>query len=195
MYALLTGDLGPFLAVVAAEVVFSIPLRASVQQALHAAEGPARDLDVLAHVVGCLERADLKTTRLTGLQDELNTGGMPASRAIRRLHFLVELHDWQHNQFFAPVAAAFLWGTHLAWAIESWRRAHHMRRWLTIVGEFEALSSLSACATSIPTINGPKSSSAPRNSKRHGWRTHLSLRRVPCQTMCGCRIRKHSCSS
>ena len=123
VYALLTGDLGPFLAVVAAEV-FSIPLRASVQQALHAAEGPARDLDVLAHVVGCLERADLKTTRLTGLQDEAQHRGMPASRAIRRLHFLVELHDWQHNQFFAPVAAAFLWGTHLAWAIESWRRAH-----------------------------------------------------------------------
>jgi ABC-type multidrug transport system fused ATPase/permease subunit len=157
-YGLLTGNLGPFLAVVAAEVVFSIPLRASVQQALHAAEGPARDLDVLAHVVGCLERAELKTRRLTGLQDELNTGGMPASRAIRRLHFLVELHDWQHNQFFAPVAAAFLWGTHLAWAIESWRRAHgnHVRRWLTIVGEFEALSSLSAYRYEHPDDQWPE---------------------------------------
>ena len=163
VYALVTGDLGPFLAVVAAEVVYSIPLRRSVQQALHAAEGPARDLDVLAHVVGCLERADLKTTRLTGLQGELNIGGMPASRAIRRLHFLVELHDWQHNQFFAPVAAAFLWGTHLAWAIESWRRAHgrHVRRWLTIVGEFEALSSLSAYRYEHPDDQWPEIVTGP----------------------------------
>jgi DNA mismatch repair ATPase MutS len=66
--------------------------------------------------------------------------------AIRRLHRLVELHDWQHNQFFAPVAAALLWGTHLAWAIEAWRQTHgtHVRAWLDTVGDFEALSSLSA---------------------------------------------------
>jgi DNA mismatch repair ATPase MutS len=58
----------------------------------------------------------------------------------------VELHDWQHNQFFAPVAAALLWGTHLAWAIEGWRRVHgsDVRIWLRTVGDFEALSSLSA---------------------------------------------------
>lgn len=158
VYALVTGDLGPFLALVAAEIVFSIPLRASVHQALHAAEGPARDLDVLAHVVDCLERLDLKTGRLTALQRELQTGGVPSSRAIRRLHLLVELHDWQHNQFFAPIAAAFLWGTHLAWAIEGWRRAHghHVRRWLTIVGEFEALSSLSAYRYEHPNDQWPE---------------------------------------
>jgi DNA mismatch repair ATPase MutS len=100
---------------------------------------------------------------LTGLQGELNTGGMPASRAIRRLHFLVELHDWQHNQFFAPVAAAFLWGTHLAWAIESWRRAHghQVRRWLTIVGEFEALSSLSAYRYEHPGDQWPEIVTGP----------------------------------
>ena len=45
--------------------------------------------------------------------------GTPASRAIAQLHWLVELHDWQHNQFFAPIGAALLWGTHLAWAIEA----------------------------------------------------------------------------
>jgi DNA mismatch repair ATPase MutS len=39
-----------------------------------------------------------------------------------------------------------LWGTHLALSIEAWRRAHgrHVREWLRISGEFEALASLSA---------------------------------------------------
>jgi DNA mismatch repair ATPase MutS len=47
---------------------------------------------------------------------------------------------------FAPVAAAVLWGTHLALAVEAWRRVHgrDIREWLRICGEFEALASLSA---------------------------------------------------
>jgi DNA mismatch repair ATPase MutS len=58
----------------------------------------------------------------------------------------VELHDWQHNMFFAPLAASVLWGTHLALAIEAWRRVHgrEVREWLRVSGEFEAIASLSA---------------------------------------------------
>jgi hypothetical protein len=157
-YAFATGNLGPFVAVVVVEALFSIPMRARVHQALHAAEGPARDLDVLAHVVACLERECFTAAQLTALQEQLQTGGIRASRAIRRLHRLVELHDWQHNQFFGPVAAAFLWGTHLAWAIEHWRRIHgmHVRAWLRTVGTFEALSSLSVYRYEHPHDTWPE---------------------------------------
>src|SRR5687767_292095 len=147
-----TGDSSAFVTVVVVEILFSIPQRRGVQRALHAAEAPARDLDVLAHVLGHLERHTFTATRLIELRRSLDTParaarpGTPASRAIAQLHWLVELHDWQHNQFFAPIGAALLWGTHLAWAIEAWRRVHgrHVRAWLGTVGEFEALSSLSA---------------------------------------------------
>ena len=155
-YGALAGNYAYLIAVLLLEAVFSIPQRRRLQQALHAAEGPARDLDVLAHVLDHLEREDFRTARLTALRRQLDTrsrtapagqgAGVPASVAIRRLHRLVELHDWQHNQFFAPVAAALLWGTHLAWAIERWRHRHgsQVRTWLRTVGDFEALSSLSA---------------------------------------------------
>lgn len=145
-YGLLTGRYGPLIAMIAGEVLFFLPQRAQIQRALHAAGGPARDLDVLAHVLDALERGRFTSPRLTALRRELETGGVAASAAIRRLHRLVELHDWQHNQFFAPLAAALLWGTHLAWAIERWRRRHGTRvgAWLRIVGEFEALSSFAA---------------------------------------------------
>ena len=157
-YAVATGNLAPFVAVVVLEALFSIPMRARVHQALHAAEGPARDLDVLAHVVACLERERFTAGQLTALQQQLQTGGIRASRAIRGLHRLVELHDWQHNQFFGPVAAAFLWGTHLAWAIEHWRRIHgmHVRAWLRTVGAFEALSSLSVYRYEHPHDTWPE---------------------------------------
>ena len=145
-YGVGTGEYGPFVAVVALEILFSLPLRSRVLRALHAAGSPARDLDILAHVLERLERQDFHATPLNELRRSLDTSGLSASAAIRRLHRLVELHDWQHNQFFAPVAAALLWGTHLAWAIEGWRRNHgaKVRTWLDTVAEFEALSSLSA---------------------------------------------------
>ena len=146
LYWWATADYGYFAAALVVEILFSIPQRRSVQRALHSAEAPARDLDILAHVLARLERETFTTARLNELRRRLDTEGVPASRAIGRLHWLVELHDWQHNQFFAPIGAALLWGTHLAWAIEAWRRVHgaHVRSWLRTVGEFEALSSLSA---------------------------------------------------
>ena len=154
----LTGGYTALVVVLVAQAVFSIPQRRRIQQALHAAEGPARDLDVLAHVLQTLERGSFTSARLAALRRELDTAGIPASTAIRRLHRLVELHDWQHNQFFAPLAAALLWGTHLAWAIERWREHHgaHVRTWLRTVGQFEALSSLSAYRYEHPDAVWPE---------------------------------------
>jgi hypothetical protein len=141
-----TDEYGYLMAILFAEALFFIPQRRDIERALHGADAPARDLDVLAHVLARLEGERFRTARLNELRDRLDTGGIAASLAIARLHRLMELHDWQHNLFFAPLAAALLWGTHLALAIEAWRRAHgsHVRTWLNTVGEFEALSSLSA---------------------------------------------------
>src|SRR4030095_5601688 len=154
-----TGDSTLFLWVIAAEWFSWVPQRRAVQQALHAAEGPARDLDVLAHVLSRVEREDFKSPALRLLRQNLQAGGTGASAAIRRLHRLVELHDWQHNQFFAPFAAVCLWGTHLAWAIEAWRRSHgaQVQTWLRTVGEFEALSSLAAYRYEHPADVWPAS--------------------------------------
>ena len=146
VYWALSGNPAPFITVVVLEVIYSIPQRKRIQRALHAAEGPARDLDVLAHALQRLEQEQFRAARLVALRGGIDTRGVAASVAIGRLHRLVELHDWQHNQFFAPFAAALLWGTHIAWAIERWRQSYgsHVGGWLRTVGEFEALSSFSA---------------------------------------------------
>jgi hypothetical protein len=145
-YMVATGEPLPFVAALIVQMLFVAPQRARVDQALHAADGPARDLDILSHLLEHLEATPYATPTLAALRARLETGGVPASRAIRALHRLVEMHDWQHNIFFAPIAAVLLWGTHLAWAIEAWRRRHggDIRGWLTTAGEFEALASLAA---------------------------------------------------
>ena len=81
-------------------------------------DAPARDLEILAHVLLQLESQQFESASLRTLRDSLKARGVAASRAIRRLHRLVEWHDWQHNPFFAFIAAALLWGTQIAFAIE-----------------------------------------------------------------------------
>jgi hypothetical protein len=145
-YGFATGNYTPVITALVLQTLVAVPQRRRIQQALHRAEAPARDLDAVAHVLSQIERETFTAPRLAQMRQELDRAGVHASAAIRRLHRLIELHDWQHNQFFAPIAATMLWGTHLAWAIESWRLRHgaHVRAWLRIVGEFEAVSSLAA---------------------------------------------------
>jgi DNA mismatch repair ATPase MutS len=133
---------------------------------LHAAEQPARDMDVLAHVLERLEAERFDAARLATLRASLDTEGQAASRVIARLHRLSELHEWQHNQFFAPFAAALLWGTHLAFAIEAWKRHHAgaVGGWLRTVGEFEALSSLGAYRYEHPQDVWPTILESPRTT-------------------------------
>ena len=72
-YWAIAGDYAYLIAVLLLQAAFSIPQRRGVQQALHAAEAPARDLDVLAHVLGRLEREDFKTVGLAALRRQLDT--------------------------------------------------------------------------------------------------------------------------
>jgi DNA mismatch repair ATPase MutS len=165
-----TGNSAPFLVTIVLEIAFSVPLRPRVVKALHSAEQAARDLDVLAVVLARIEQETFVANRLTLLQQSLGDTDarrrMAASVSIRRLHWLVELHDWQHNAIFAAVAAAVLWGTHLALSIEAWRRAHgrHVREWLRVCGEFEALASLSAYRYEHPADPFPELFNGDRQS-------------------------------
>ena len=155
---IVTGNSRPFVDVAMIEIAISLPLQKRLAAVLHAAAAPAHDLDVLSVVLARLEQEQFDAERVESLQRSLGTSGPPlpgggfgaagtlASRAIRRMHRFVELHDWQHNIIFGIAASPFFWGTHLALSIERWRRLHgrRVREWLRICGEFEALASLSA---------------------------------------------------
>jgi DNA mismatch repair ATPase MutS len=60
--------------------------------------------------------------------------------------------DSRRNMFFSPFAALLLWGIHLAYAIEAWRRetGAAVPGWLSVVGEMEALCSLAGYAYENP---------------------------------------------
>ena len=131
-------------------------LRRRVVRVLHAAAEPARELVVLASILDRLSRESFTSDRLQTLSATLTQTGVPMA-AVRRLSRVVELHDWEHNQIFAPIAATLLWGTQCAWAIEAWRARHGgaIAAWLDVVGEFEALSALGTYAYEHPSDSFP----------------------------------------
>ena len=166
-----TGNSTPFVAVVMAEILFSLPLREKLATALHGSDGPARDLDVLAMVLSQLEREHFTAGRLCTLQRELTGGAACASVSIRRLHRLVELHDWQHNlvvprRLPPSSSGARIW----RWPWKHGRRAHgrSVREWLRISGEFEAIASLSAYRYEHPDDPFPEIVETATPPGRHG---------------------------
>ena len=140
-----TSDIRPLLALLAAQSLFIGPQLRRIEHVLHRAAAVTRDLDTLARLLRLIERGTFEAPLLRAVQQRLGSGGSGASHAIGRLHWLVEVHDWQHNNVFLVFSMPFLVGTHLAWAIESWRARHGaaVRQWLAAVGELEALTSLS----------------------------------------------------
>jgi hypothetical protein len=137
---------------IVAQMTFGLPYGRKVERMLHAADGPTRDLTALLQAVVLLERGQFSSGRLALLQRQLHETGPQASTAITRLRRILEMHDWQHNMAFAPIAFLLMWSIHLGWTLEAWRRTHgtHVRVWLRIIGEFEALASLSAYAYEHP---------------------------------------------
>ncbi|HEX2445826.1 MAG TPA: hypothetical protein VHJ77_17910 [Vicinamibacterales bacterium] len=146
------GQPAPFLAIVLVVTFFSAALRSRVEQVLHGVDAPARALDVLAGALVRIEREPVTSERLAALRSAMTDQRVEASAAISRLHRLVELHDWQHNQFFAPVAFMLLWSMHVAWALERWRRrfGRDVPIWIRTLGEYEALISIAAYAYEHP---------------------------------------------
>lgn len=118
------------------------------------------DLAVVADLLTHLEQQPFRSSRLAALRGRLTADGLPASRIIRRVQRLSQMHDGQTNAAFVPLvlflsgrlelaltAAALLQlvRPYLALAVARWRVQHGagVRGWVETVAQFEALSSLS----------------------------------------------------
>ncbi|WP_321472471.1 hypothetical protein [uncultured Paludibaculum sp.] len=142
----------PFLLAILAQVGFSYVMRSRVFQVLGGLEEPARELGLIALLLGRLERESFTAGRLLQLRRSMDADGVPPSRQVARLARLIGLLDLRRNQLFAPVALMLMWGLNCACAIEQWRRQHGpaISQWLKTVGELEALLALAGYAWEHP---------------------------------------------
>ena len=130
----------------------------AVGRVLHRASAPSRELEVFAALAARVQGEQFAAERLRQLAAGLAAGADDPVRAARRLSRPVEMHDWQHNLMFAPIAAVLLWGVQCAAAIEAWRARHgsSVEPWLVAIGEIEALGSLATYSFGRPTDPFPE---------------------------------------
>ena len=148
----------PFLAVLLLEMGYAFFLNAQTSRVTQAVESPSHDLVLLAQLLQRLEQQTFRAPLLQQLAARLKAGNEPnassqySSIKIAHLGRLGERLDWAENKVFGPVAFALLWTAQVAMAIERWRRAsgRHIREWIDLVGEFEALCSLAGYAYEHP---------------------------------------------
>src|SRR5204862_5241552 len=90
--------------------------------------------------------------RLAQLRAELDIEGRPPSFRIARLNRLVAMLESRDHVFLRLFDPVLLWTVQLAFAVEAWRMKSGpaIRRWLTAVGELEALSALAGYAYEHP---------------------------------------------
>jgi hypothetical protein len=131
-----------------AEGILVLSTRRRIRRVIEAVERPGQDLGLFAEILGVLEGERFDAPRLVELRQALDVEGLPPSRQIARLNRIITMQ----RQLYWPLAALFLWDLQTAFAIEAWRRRSGpaVARWLEVVGEVEALCSLSAYAYEHP---------------------------------------------
>ncbi|HXX48653.1 MAG TPA: DNA mismatch repair protein MutS, partial [Myxococcota bacterium] len=137
---------------VATQLAVGLALGGRVEEVLSAIAARERELRSLALLLRRVEAERFAAPRLVALRAALDSHGAPPSRRIAQLHRIVSVLDWRRNQLFAPVAAFWMWGTELAFALEAWRARHGARvaGWLDTLAELEALGDLGGHAFEHP---------------------------------------------
>jgi hypothetical protein len=123
-----------------------------LDQAADAIEDATRDLALLSGALLLLEQEPFTAPKLLELQAALNTGNVRPSAALRKLVRIVGFLEQRRNKLIKPLDRVIFCSAQLLFAAERWQQKFgpQIRRWLAIVGQMEALTSLSAYAYEHP---------------------------------------------
>lgn len=123
-------------------------IHARMEKAAGLLEKAATDLQLLGEVLAIVEREIVSSPRLVAIQGILRCDGMMPSAAIAKLARVVDVLESRHSLYARPLDLVTFWSAQLVFVAERWQREYgpYIRRWLDAVGEFEALTSLSAFA-------------------------------------------------
>jgi hypothetical protein len=137
---------------------YSHRLHARLEKAIGSLETAAPDLQLLAEVLALIERERVSSPMLAGIQSALRHHETMPSDAIARLARTVELLESRHSLFMRPLDLVTFWSAQLVFVAERWQQEYGpaIRGWLDAVGEFEALTSISAFAFEHPQYVVPE---------------------------------------
>lgn len=135
----------PVLVLAAVNFGISHFLQHAAEESALGTEAATADLDLLGQVLEAMERPEFRSSRLRGLQQTLSSGGLPASRAVKKLHRIVQWVEARDNLMVRAIDRLVFYEAQCGFAVEQWRERFGpcIRGWLDAVGAMEALAALS----------------------------------------------------
>ncbi len=142
----------PFLIVVACEGLIYRHFREPLSRLSAPLGGITKKLATLQSLLHRVEEEPPATPRLRALRRALTVDSLRASVQIAKLRRLVDWFEARHNALLAPILFCLMWPLHFAIALERWRglAGPALQRWLTNLGEYEALCAISGYAYEHP---------------------------------------------
>ena len=150
--------LTPLIVIVAIEGFVAYILRKPLDEALYGTENAFHNLNLLSEVLARVEAHKFESPRLQVLQRDLSSSTLPSSQAIARLRTLVDLINSRHNTILRVIDVPLMYSVLVGFAAERWRRLHGgaVRRWVTAIGEMEALLCLATYSFEHPADPFPE---------------------------------------
>ena len=147
-----------FLAGLAAAWAVELRVGRRMESLMASVEAVAGQLDSLAQLTEELENSDYQAALLCELRAAVEREDGKASGLLRSLRRRLELYDSARNLMFAPLAFLLLWRAQIGLGVQSWTAKHQdqLSPWLSALGEFEALLSISGYAFENPQDPWPE---------------------------------------
>ena len=141
-----------------ANLVASFVYRKPLYARLDRVSAGSDELAVYAAALAVAADGRFTAPRLAGLAADLGAEGESAARWMRRLAQRVAFADARHGSFHVVLQVLTLWDFHALWLIERWQTAvgRRVRRWLTALGDLEALAALATLAHDQPVWCTPR---------------------------------------
>jgi hypothetical protein len=157
-YFIQTTIIAPFLIVLAVEGLFHWWLKKRAIAVVGTLHSNAEGLLLFSTLLARLESEQFSSSRLAAFVRELRGTSRPASRSIRRLAQIVAWIDAREGFLMRFIEIPFLYTVQVAFVAEAWRRrcGMHMRAWINVVAEMEALLSLAAYSFEHPADPFPE---------------------------------------
>ncbi|WP_066632696.1 MutS-related protein [Desulfolucanica intricata] len=124
----------------------------TVHQAFSETGKTVKEIKRYSALLNCIEPENFEAPLLVKLKDKLVADGYTPSQQIKNLFKIAERMALRYSSLHIIINISTLWDLHTLIKLESWKNksGQKLRTWLSVIGEFEALSSLAGLAHDHP---------------------------------------------
>jgi DNA mismatch repair ATPase MutS len=137
------------LVAVAVQIIMLIPRQVERVLALETVYLFKENVVSYEKILSSIENQEFKSEYLKKLKDRLaSEHGKNATKGIRELQNISDKISDRRNLFYIVINILFLWDYQCMFKLERWKKEYgsSLQKWLEVIGEIEALSSLSVIA-------------------------------------------------